>query len=301
MQEDAVEDLFACGVINLDKPRGPTSHEVTAWVKRMLGIEKTGHAGTLDPHVSGVLPIALGRATSAVQAMHLAPKEYVCVLRFHTDVEKSVAEEVFSNFKGRILQIPPVRSAVARRERTRTIHELEVLESHDRDYLFQVRCDAGTYIRTLCKDIGLSSGIGANMRELRRTVSGGFREEDSITLHDLSNALWAWRQEKDEGLIRKIVLPISTMFAHLKKVVIRDGAIDAVCHGAQVMVPGVERADAGIAKSEHVVITTRKGEVVALSMTLMDERHLQTLKKGMFARTIRVYMPRGTYPRAWRS
>jgi H/ACA ribonucleoprotein complex subunit 4 len=301
MREAPVDELFSCGVINLDKPRGPTSHEVTAWVKQMLGVEKTGHAGTLDPHVSGVLPIALGRATSAVQAMHIARKEYVCILRFHADVDASVANEVFSNFKGRILQIPPVRSAVARRERTRVVHELEMLESQDRDFLFRVRCDAGTYIRTLCRDIGLSCGVGANMRELRRTASGCFSEADSITLHDLSNALYAWKEEKDEGPIRKVIHPMSTMFAHLKKVVIKESAIDAVCHGAQVMIPGVESADAEIGKSEHVAIMTRKGEVVALAVTLMDERHYQMLKKGVLAKTLRVYMPRGTYPRAWRS
>jgi H/ACA ribonucleoprotein complex subunit 4 len=301
MQEITVDELISNGVINLDKPRGPTSHEVTAWVRQMLGIKKTGHAGTLDPHVSGVLPIALGHATSAIQAMHIAPKEYIFVLRFHTNVDGSVAEEVFSNFKGEIVQLPPVRAAVARRERTRTIHELEVLESEGRDHLLRVRCDAGTYIRTLCKDMGLASGAGANMRELRRTASGGFKEKDSITLHDLSNALYAWREGKDEGPIRKAILPLSTLFVHLKKVVIKDSAIDAICHGAQVMVPGVERADPETRKGEHVVVVSRKDEIVALAVTSMDERHLETLRKGVFARVLRVHMTRGTYPRGWKS
>jgi len=301
MQQTLIEDMISNGVINLDKPRGPTSHEVTAWVKHLLGINKAGHTGTLDPHVSGVLPVALGKATSAVQAMHLASKEYIFILRFHAPVDKSTVDEVFSNFRGEIFQVPPLRSAVARKGRIRTIYEMEILESEGMDYLIRVKCDAGTYIRTLCKDIGLASGAGANMRELRRIASGCFHERESVTLHDLSTAVYAWRVEKDERYLRRIILPPSTLFAHLKKVIIKDSAVDAICHGAQLMIPGIESITPGIAKGEHIAIMTGKDEVVALAVTVMGEREFETMKRGIFARVLRVYMPRGVYPRGWKS
>lgn len=287
-------------MLNLDKPRGPTSHQVVAWVKRMLGVTKTGHAGTLDPGVSGVLPVGLERATSALPVIHLGTKEYVCVMRFHGDISRDLLDEVISNFRGEIVQVPPVRSAVARRPRYRTIHELEVIEHSGRDVLFRTRCDSGTYIRALCRDMGLAAGTGANMRELRRTACGGMREEDARSLHELSEAVWAWKSGGEPGPLRSMIDPINVLFSEVKRVTIKDSAVDAVCHGAGVMVPGVVDADPTIRKGEPVAILTGKGEVVALARALMKGENVSILRRGMFARVVRVFMARGTYPRAWK-
>ena len=172
-----IGELLQGGVIILDKPSGPTSHQATAWVRDALKCEKVGHGGTLDPYVSGVLPITLGKAVRLTDVVLSSDKEYVCLMRLHADRPEKRVREVISRFVGKIYQLPPVRSAVKRQVRIRTIHEIEVLDIRGRDVLFRVRCDAGTYVRTLCVDIGDLLGCGANMVELRRTRSGKMTED----------------------------------------------------------------------------------------------------------------------------
>jgi H/ACA ribonucleoprotein complex subunit 4 len=288
----------ARGVVNVDKPRGPTSHEVTAWVKRLCGIDKAGHAGTLDPKVSGVLPVALGPATAVLEAMHAAPKEYVCVMRFHADVGRGVVDELAERFTGPVLQMPPLRSAVARRLRTRQVSALEILECEGRDLLFRVACEAGTYVRTLCRDMGLAAGCGGNMRELRRTRAGTFEEGSATPLHALADALELHRQG-DEAPLSKILRPVDSLASHLPRVVMRDGAVDAVCHGAPLMVPGVEAFPDGCAKDSLVGMFTRSGEFVGLGVAAVGAAEFQGTRRGVAVRTKRVVMPRGTYRKGW--
>jgi hypothetical protein len=169
--ERSIEELLDGGVINLDKVQGPTSHQVTAWVKDILGVKKIGHGGTLDPHVSGVLPIALGRATRLTDLVLRSDKEYVCHMKLHRDRPKAKVTEILATFVGAIYQTPPVRSAVKRQMRMRRVQSINILEIKGRDVLFRVSCDAGTYIRTLCVDVGEALGCGANMVSLRRSGS----------------------------------------------------------------------------------------------------------------------------------
>ncbi|MEK6971900.1 MAG: RNA-guided pseudouridylation complex pseudouridine synthase subunit Cbf5, partial [Thermoproteota archaeon] len=158
-----VKQLLEYGLIILDKPPGPTSHEVVAWVKRILKIPKAGHSGTLDPQVSGVLPLGLGEATKALGVLLLGPKEYHAIARLHSLPTKEKLGNVLNQFTGEIYQKPPQRSSVLRRTRTRTIYELEMLEQKERLVLLRVLCEAGTYIRKLCYDIGEILGQGATM------------------------------------------------------------------------------------------------------------------------------------------
>ena len=174
-----MEELLAAGLINLDKPIGPTSHQVTAWVREILGVEKIGHGGTLDPKVSGVLPIATGKATKATDLVLRSDKEYVCMMTLHRDKDEAAVRIVLATFLGDIYQLPPVRAAVKRQMRVRNVHSIKVLEIVGRDVLFRVNCDAGTYIRTLCVDVGEALGIGAHMEDLRRTRSGSMLEGES--------------------------------------------------------------------------------------------------------------------------
>lgn len=145
----SVEELLKKGVINLDKPRGPTSHQVAAWVKDILRV-KTGHGGTLDPAVSGCLPIFLGSATRLAEVMLLSTKEYVCLMRLHKHAAKKDIMSLFSHFQGQIWQRPPVKSSVKRELRKREIYGVEVLEIEENDVLFRISCEAGTYIRKYC-------------------------------------------------------------------------------------------------------------------------------------------------------
>jgi H/ACA ribonucleoprotein complex subunit 4 len=146
--ERSIEGLLESGIVLIDKPSGPTSHQVSAWVKDILKIKKAGHGGTLDPRVTGLLPVTLGRATNAVQAVHIGGKEYVGIMMFHSDVPNEKVREIFSEFTGKIYQTPPVRSAVKREMRIREIYYLELLELEKRLALFKVGCESGTYIRT---------------------------------------------------------------------------------------------------------------------------------------------------------
>lgn len=192
-----IKSYVSSGVINLDKPSNPSSHEVVAWVKRMLRVEKTGHSGTLDPKVTGCLIVCIDRATRLVKSQQGAGKEYVAVVRFHDKVPGGEAEfaRVLEQLTGSLFQRPPLISAVKRQLRIRTIYESKLIEFDNDRHLgvFWVSCEAGTYIRTLCVHMGLLLGVGAHMQELRRVRSGAMDEtKDLVTLHDVLDAQWQY-------------------------------------------------------------------------------------------------------------
>lgn len=294
-------ELFRRGVFIADKPQGPTSHQVSAWVRDLVGAERAGHAGTLDPRVTGVLPIAFDEATRALDALLVGDKEYVGVMELHQDVEDGKVREMFRRFLGPIYQTPPVRSAVKREMRVRTIHDLEMLERDGRLVLFRTRCESGTYIRTLANDIGEALGVGGHLADLRRTRTGPFPEEMAHPLVELQDAVAVWRETGNDATIRRLVLPMERMLAHLPKVVLRDTAVDAVCHGANLMVPGIASMDPAIRKGQLVALVTAKGEGVALAHAQLTPPQVESAKKGVVADTERVLMEPGTYPKGWRS
>ncbi|KON30205.1 H/ACA RNA-protein complex component Cbf5p [miscellaneous Crenarchaeota group-15 archaeon DG-45] len=287
------------GILKIDKNPGPTSHEIVAWVKRLLELDKAGHGGTLDPRVTGVLPIALEEATKVVQALLEAGKEYVCLMRTHRDEEEPRVLEALEMFEGVIYQRPPIRASVKRRLRTRTIYRIDYLEGDGRDWLFKVACESGTYIRKLCYDVGEVLGGGAHMHELRRTRSGPFTEDGLITMYDLADAVDLLREEGDEGPLREIVHPMEAALGLLPKLWIRDSAVDAICTGAALAVPGVLRLESGVERGSMVAVMTQKGEGVALMRANMAGGEILELEHGIAATPLRVLMPRGTYPRMW--
>jgi H/ACA ribonucleoprotein complex subunit 4 len=292
----STEDLLDYGIVNIDKPKGPTSHQVSAYVQQITGLPKSGHSGTLDPQVTGVLPIALSKATKVVQALLTAGKEYVCVMHLHKDVTEAQVREACDDFVGRIKQLPPKKSAVKRQERFRKIYYLEILEIEEKDVLFKVGCQAGTYIRKLCHDIGVKLG-GAHMAELRRTKAGPFGEASLITLQDLTDAIWYWRNEKDDAMLRRMVMPMERAVDHLPKVWVVDTAIDTLCHGANLKVPGIAKVEDDIQPDEPVAVLSLKGELVAMGQAKMASRDMVKFGKGIAVKTERVFMDRGTYPK----
>jgi len=295
-----ISELIRLGIINLDKPRGPTSHEVSAWVKEILNVKKTGHGGTLDPGVSGVLPIAIEDATKVIMALQPAGKEYVCLMVLHKDVPEDRLLEVLKEFTGEIFQRPPVRAAVKRRIRKRQIYYIEPIEIEGKNVLMKVGCEAGTYMRKLCHDIGEALGCGAHMQELRRTKTGPFKEENSVKLQDLADAYAFWKENGDEEELRKVILPVETAVEHLPKIVVRDGAVDALCHGASLAAPGVVAVDSDIAIGSLVAIMTLKGELVELARAVMNTEQILEAEYGIVAKPERVVMQPGTYPREWK-
>ncbi len=298
--ERPIEELLKYGVIFLDKIKGPTSHQMVAWVKEILGIKKAGQTGTLDPHATGMLEILLGRAVKLTSLVARQDKEYVGIMHLHKDVEVSKILETFYDFRGEIIQRPPLRSAVSRKPRKRKIYFLRFLEKEDRYVLFHVRCEAGTYIRTLCVDIGKAMGINAHLQELRRIAIGEFREDRCCIIQDLRDAYEIYLEKKEDKYLREIILPCEILLKNVKKILIKDTAVNAICYGAQLHVGGVSKLDEGIKKGDTVAILTLKGEIVAYGKSLMSSEEILRKRKGECVKIERVIMERDLYPSAWK-
>ena len=297
--ERTLEEHLRLGVVNLDKPAGPTSHQVVAWLKLALRVDKAGHGGTLDPQVTGVLPVAILDATRVVRTLLEAPKEYVCVVETHRPVKPERLREVLDEFVGPIYQVPPLKSAVKRELRVRTIYRMHVMEATERLALFRVSCEAGTYIRKLCSDVGTLLGPGAHMRDLRRSVTGPFHESDAVTMHDVRDAYEHFAETKDDSWLRKVVQPVENLVGHLPRIVVRDSAVDALCHGADLALPGVVEVEKGLVPDDLAAVFTLKGELVCVSRAKMDAKSATERDGGILAKTERVVMTPGTYPRKW--
>ncbi len=296
-----IEYLLNNGVLIIDKPAGPTSHEVAAWVRKMLNVERAGHSGTLDPSVTGILPVGLGNATRAMQALLPAGKEYVCVMEVHGLVAEDAISRVVNEFTGKIYQKPPLRSAVKRVLRVREIYYDDVLEIRGRLVLLRVGCQAGTYIRKLCFDIGEALGVGAHMRDLRRTRVGKIVEDERLcTLHDLKDAYEFWTEEKDETRLRRYLLPLEKVLTHLPFIELRDSAVDAICHGADLAATGIVRLSGDIRKEDLVMMITLKGELVAIGKAEETSETILKASSGIMVSTQRVLMERGRYPSLWK-
>jgi predicted rRNA pseudouridine synthase len=285
------------GLLVIDKPRGPSSHQVTAWAGEILGA-RVGHAGTLDPGVSGVLTVMIGKAVRLAPLLLSEEKEYICLIRMHGDPAEGRVKATLEEFTGRVYQRPPRKSAVARNLRIRTVHQIELLDSVDRMLLIRIRCDAGTYIRSLCHHIGLALGIGAHMVELRRTRSGQFDESHACTLQELADAASAARLG-NSGMLQSLIQPPDKALTSLPKVTLRDTAVDAVCHGAGLARPGMSSFDE-FGKGVMVVLTTSRGELVALGRTLVSSKEAGPLKSGLIVSPSPVFMEPGTYARGWK-
>lgn len=293
-----IEALLRCGLVVLDKPCGPSSHQASAWVRDMLALRKAGHGGTLDPNVSGVLPVALERATRAMGFLLGSRKEYVGIIRFHRDVGERDVREAFKRFEGTIAQVPPVKSAVARKLRHRKVYYLKIIEIKGREALFRTECEAGTYIRKLCHDIGVALGAGAHMLELRRTRSGVLSEAQAVTLQQLSDAYWLWKEKGEESALRSAVLPLESAI-DIKKIWVKDSAVEALCSGADLAAPGISMLHEGIAEGERIAVMSLKGELVCIAIALADSKKMMESGKGVACDTLRVVMEKGTYPRLW--
>ncbi|WP_135664149.1 RNA-guided pseudouridylation complex pseudouridine synthase subunit Cbf5 [Halorhabdus rudnickae] len=270
--ERSPAELLSFGVLNLDKPPGPSAHQVAAWVRDLAGVDRAAHAGTLDPKVTGCLPMLLGDATRMAQVFDDSEKEYVAVLEVHDRVNQPDLERVAADFEDEIYQKPPKKSAVVRRLRVREIIDLAVLESEQRQALLRVRCESGTYIRKLCHDIGMALGTGAHMGDLRRVGTGPFDDRDLATLHDFADALAWYREDDDPVALEAVVQPAERALVDLPSVTIAESAAKAVADGAPVYAPGVIDADACLGPDAEPLVAcyTPNGAVVCLGHLIGD-------------------------------
>jgi H/ACA ribonucleoprotein complex subunit 4 len=298
-----LQEYIRYGCINLDKPANPSSHEVVAWIRRILRVEKTGHSGTLDPKVTGCLIVCVDRATRLVKSQQSAGKEYVAIVRLHSAIpsEQKLAQAI-GTMTGALFQRPPLISAVKRQLRIRTIYDSKLFE-YDQDRhlgVFWVSCEAGTYIRTLCVHLGLLLGVGGHMQELRRVRSGAMDENKFlVTMHDVMDAQWHYDNNKDEQYLRRVVHPLELLLTGFKRVVVKDSAVNAVCYGAKLMIPGLLRFADDINVGDQIVMMTTKGEAIAIGIAEMTTAVMAYCDHGVVAKIKRVIMERDTYPRRW--
>jgi len=273
------------GFVVIDKPKGPTSHQVDYWVRQITGIDRVGHVGTLDPNASGVLVMALGRATKLIDIIHEMPKEYVSVLRLYCDVPDEKLQWAFSEFVGQIYQLPPLRSAVSRVLRVREIYGLSILERHDRLVLFRVLCESGTYIRTLCTDIGYAIGCGGQMAELRRTRTGPFGEGETVTLQDLSDA-FTMAREGDTGRLTSIIRGIDYPFRDLPKIIVKKSALDNIAHGSDLFPGGIKAVLGTPSKGSRVAVYDPDNNLIGTGRMLVSHDEIRDLKVVDFDRIL---------------
>jgi H/ACA ribonucleoprotein complex subunit 4 len=298
-----IASLLDYGLILLDKPPGPTSHEVVSWVKNILNVDKAGHSGTLDPGATGLLPIGLGEATKALSILLLGPKEYYALARIHEDLDISKIRAITDLFIGDIYQRPPQRSSVRREVRTRTIHEIELLEKNHNIILLRVLCQAGTYIRKLVYDIGEILGPGATMFELRRTRVSNLSEKENefVKLHDLVDGFEIFKDTKREEKLRRMIIPVETILGAIGTLVVKDSTVDSICHGAPIAVPGISAVEKNLQTGELIGVFTLKGEIISIGELTMSSENIKSSSSGVAAVTRRLIMKPGTYPKGWKS
>jgi len=298
-----IDEYIRYGVINLDKPANPSSHEVVAWIKRILRVSKTGHSGTLDPKVTGCLIVCVDRATRLAKSQQSAGKEYIGIVRLHAAIEnEGKLLRAVETLRGALFQRPPLISAVKRDLRVRTIYQSKLIEFDPATNLgiFWVSCEAGTYVRTLCVHLGLLVGTGGHMQELRRVRSGVLDENHHlVTMHDVLDAQYVYDSYKDESYLRRAIRPLELLLVNMKRLVVKDSAVNAICYGAKLMLPGLLRFADNIEVGDEVVMMTTKGEAIATGIAQMTTAVIATCDHGVVAKIKRVIMERDTYPRRW--
>jgi len=292
-----LDSLLSCSFAYIDKPRGPSSHEVAAFVRNIMGVEKSGHSGTLDPQVSGVLPVGIGKATRLLPYLTTKDKKYVCLMKTGREISESDLCALFKRFTGTITQTPPKMSAVRKVPRKRKVYYIKLIQRKATKVLFEVHCEAGTYVRVLVSDFAKHCN-GAEMLELRRISVGHIAELQCHTLQDLSDAMWLANEKRDESAIRKLLVPASEALS-LPKIVLQDSAVEAVCAGSLVFKPGVSSFDGGISEGAKVALMTIKGELIGVGCAKASSENMKTLKSGAVVAPETIVMKRGTYPKNW--
>ncbi len=273
------------GFVVIDKPKGPTSHQVDYWVRQILDVDKVGHIGTLDPNASGVLVMAIGKAVKLIDVAHEYPKEYVTVMRLYGDFGRDQLLAAFDQFRGDIYQLPPMKSAVARALRIRRIYELEIKEVLDRLVLYRVKCESGTYIRTLCIDMGYVLGPGAQMAELRRTATGPFDESMIHTLQELSDAVYM-SKNGDPSRLQGLIIPMLELFRNDPKIVVKRTSLSNIAHGSDLFPGGIRAITGKPMKGDRVAVVTEENELVGTGKMLVNYDSIMDLKVVDFDRIL---------------
>ncbi|MCS5533137.1 MAG: RNA-guided pseudouridylation complex pseudouridine synthase subunit Cbf5 [Candidatus Poseidoniaceae archaeon] len=296
----SVEERLNSGFILLDKPAGPSSHQVASWARDMFGLERLGHGGTLDPFATGVLPLMAGKSMKLTKKILTHNKTYICVFRFASEPDADALDEVITKMTGRIFNVPPEISAVKIQVRSRRIFKFEKLDIKNSQMVARIECEAGTYIRTMARDMGLLLGMKVELKELRRETSGIFSLDDCVTLQQLADAYWLWKEfDQPEALLR-IVHPVEKLLLDYPSAVVKDSAAAALAHGAPLLRPGIVSIDSNISEGRDIVINTMKGETVGLVKLIVSSDSVKEMESGEIARPSMVLLDQDLYPRRWK-
>ena len=295
----SLEQRLASGFILIDKPAGPTSHQLAAWARDMLGLERLGHGGTLDPFATGVLPLMTGRCMKITNKILKHTKSYIAVLRFRDRPDEATIRETMASLTGRIYNVPPEVSAVKVQVRTRTIHAFELLDMDENDVVARITCEAGTYIRTMARDMGLLLNTPVTLKELRRETSGMFDLEHCVTMDQLADAVWLWKECGQEDALKAIVHPIEKLLVDVPRCHVKDSAVAAIAYGAPLLRPGLISIPQNLKKGTELMVSSMKDEAVGFVRLKMDSDEIATLDAGEVARPSMVLIDTEVYPRRW--
>ncbi|MEK6684194.1 MAG: tRNA pseudouridine(55) synthase TruB [Nitrospirota bacterium] len=286
------------GFLNINKPAEWTSHDVVARLRILLKVKKVGHTGTLDPAATGVLPICLGKATKLARLLTESDKEYRAVMRLGETTDTQDADgkilvrraadgltedrvrDVLVLFRGEIQQIPPMYSAVKingqplykaaragreveRAARTVIIHRLDLIRREGSDITLEVTCSKGTYIRTLCADVGERLGVGAHLHRLVRTRSGPFRIEEAMTLSEVETAV-------QEGRIRERLLSADRVLKDFPSVSVTHQGARLLLHGTPIGLQAVGRLPKEFKTGQSILVYNVAGDLIALAEALVE-------------------------------
>ncbi|MBJ63071.1 MAG: RNA-guided pseudouridylation complex pseudouridine synthase subunit Cbf5 [Euryarchaeota archaeon] len=298
--ERTIEQLLESCFILLDKSPGPSSHQVSAWARDMMGLEKLGHGGTLDPFASGLLPLLSGKAMRLTGKILTHDKSYLAIFKFGKELDRNEIEDKMAMLTGKVYNVPPEISAVRVQVRTRKISKFDILDFDGTSLLTKIECEAGTYVRTMARDLGLLLDTPVELKELRRPTSGEFSLSQSITMQQLADAYWLWQEKGEEDAMLRILHPIEDMLSDLPRVVVKDGAAAALSHGAPLLRPGVVSIDEDLKVGSEVLLVTMKGEAVAIAKMSQNSKVIPDMNQGEVAKPNCVLMKEDTYPRSWK-
>lgn len=297
--ERTLEQRLASGFILVDKPAGPTSHQLAAWARDLLGLDRLGHGGTLDPFATGVLPLMAGRCMKITNKILKHKKTYIAVFRFRSMPDEDDLKTTIASMTGRIYNVPPEVSAVKVQVRTRTIHAFELLDVQGNDAIARITCDAGTYIRTMARDMGLMLNTPVSLKELRREESGMFDLNDCVTMDQLADAVWLWKECGQEEALMAIVHPIEKLLVDVPRCQIKDSAVAALAYGAPLLLPGVISIPKGLKKGTELMVASLKEEAVGFVKLKADSNEILSMESGEIARPSMVLIDTDVYPRRW--
>lgn len=264
----SIPELLEFSIINIDKPSNPTSFGTDLIIKKSLNLKKTSHFGTLDPMVTGVLPIALNRACKLMGHFIGKKKTYVGIIRTHQEIKFEELEKNIESFLGKITQLPPVKSRVKRQEREREIYSFKLLEQKNNDFIFETEVQAGTYIRKLIHDLGEKIG-GAHMLELRRTNASIFNEKDSITIFEFLKAVEEYKNDNEKPL-REILIPAEIISKVLPEVQAKKQYLKKLYHGSPLFKEYISENKNNLKKDEKFALFSGQ-EFIGVYSTIQHE------------------------------